>query len=199
MTRAGGRKKGSALHRLNKLWLAYEYKHTTAAVIAIALFVFLLDSALLASVFKYLESLGFLGGLLAGMLSASLFTAAPALVLIIDLAPQLDPLFLALIVGVGAALGDMIILLFFEERIFHELKPVYLRLRGRNRGRPRKPRRSAALLLLGTFFITSPLPDEVGLGLLGISHFPKVVILVICLGLNVLGAALIILAARALA
>jgi hypothetical protein len=186
------------LHRINRWWLNYEYKHTTAAVVALALFVFLLDSALLTSVFKFLEGFGYAGGLIAGILSASFFTAAPALVLIIDLAHQLDPLPLAVIVGVGASLGDMVILLFFEERIFHELKPVYLRLRGKHRGRPRKPRRSAPLLLLGTLFISSPLPDEIGLGLLGISHFPKIVILVICLGLNVLGAAIIILAARAL-
>lgn len=186
--------------RLNEWWLRYEYKHTTIAIIGILVFITLLDSALLSGIFHYLEGLGYAGGLVAGALSASFFTAAPAVVLILDLAKQLDPLPLALIIGIGAAVGDMMLLLFFEERIFHELRPLYLRVRSKfTKKRPAKPKRSAAMLLLGTFIITTPLPDEIGLGILGISHFPKIVLLVICLGLNVLGAALLILAARTFA
>ncbi|HSE60944.1 MAG TPA: hypothetical protein VLA88_01460, partial [Candidatus Saccharimonadales bacterium] len=201
----GGRaaKKHHVMHkqiRLNEWWLRYEYKHTTIAIAGIVLFVALLDSALLTSIFHYLEGLGYVGGLVAGVLSASFFTAAPAVLLIIDLATKHDPLLLALIIGIGAAVGDMLLLLFFEERIFHELKPLYLRVRSIfTKKKPGKPRRSAAMLLLGTFIITTPLPDEIGLGILGISHFPKIVLLVICLGLNVLGAAILILAARAVA
>lgn len=186
--------------RLNEWWLKYEYKHTTIAIAGILVFIVLLDSALLTGIFKYLESLGYLGGLLAGMLAASFFTAAPAVILIVEMATQLDPLPLALIIGLGSAVGDMLLLLFFEERIFHELRPMYLRIRSKfTKKRPAKPKRSGAMLLLGTFIIATPLPDEIGLGILGISHFPKIVLLVICLGLNVLGAALLILAARAVA
>jgi hypothetical protein len=187
-------------NRLNEWWLHYEYKHTTFAVVAIVVFVLLLDSAFLTGVFEFIEGQHYLGGLIAGVLSASFFTAAPAVVMIVDLATKLDPLPLAVIVGVGAAVGDMLLLLFFEERIYHELKPLFIRLHPKRFRAGRQPRRrSTAMLLIGTFVITTPLPDEVGLSLLGISHFPKVVILVICLGLNVLGAALLILGARAIA
>lgn len=150
------------------------------------------------SVFNYLNGLGYLGGLIAGALSASLITAAPALVLIIELAQHLDPLALALCVGVGSALGDMILLVFFEERIFTELAPL-----GRKLGlrrffkRSRKRRMSTPLLLSGAFVIMTPLPDEVGLGLLGISHFPRAFLFLLCLALNTLGASLVITAARA--
>jgi hypothetical protein len=185
---------------LNEWWLHYEYKHTTIALLAIAVFVGLLDSALLTGVFHFIESQHYVGGLIAGCLSASFFTAGPATVLIIDLARQLDPLPLALIVGTGAAVGDLLLLLFFEERIFHELRPLFLRMHPKRLRAGRRPRqRSTAMLLLGTFIITTPLPDEVGIGLLGISHFPKSVLFVICLALNIAGAALLILGIRTFA
>lgn len=167
-------------------------------MLALVTFVLLFDTAFLHSIFNFLNDLEYLGGLIAGMLSASLITAAPALVLIIELAQHLDPLALALLVGVGSAIGDMILLLFFEERIFAELAPLGRKL-GLNKffKRSRKRRMSTPLLLTGAFVIMTPLPDEVGLGLLGISHFPKPFLFLLCLALNTLGAALVITAARA--
>lgn len=185
-------------HRLNQRWLRYEYKHTSIAVGALLLFVLLFDTAFLHSVFAFLNDLEYLGGLIAGVLSASLITAAPAVVLVVELAHHLDPLALALLVGVGSAIGDMILLLFFEERIFAELAPLGRRLKlGRLLRRSRKRRMSTPLLLAGAFVIMTPLPDEVGLGLLGVSHFPKIFLFLLCLALNTLGASLVIMAARA--
>jgi hypothetical protein len=185
-------------HRLNRRWLRYEYKHTTLAVAALVTFVLLFNTAFMASVFEFLNGLGYLGGLIAGVLSASLITAAPALVLIIELAQHLDPLALAILVGIGSAIGDMILLFFFEERIFTELAPLGRKLKlGRFVRRSRKRRMSTPLLLTGAFVIMTPLPDEVGLGLLGISHFPKAFLFLLCLALNTLGASLLITAARA--
>lgn len=195
----GRSKNKKFLHRLNQRWLRYEYKHTTIAISALILFVLLFNTAFLTSVFTFFEGLGYLGGLIAGALSASLITAAPALVLIVQLAQDLDPLALALLVGIGSAIGDMILLLFFEERIFAELAPLGRKL-GLNRfikRRARKRRMSTPLLLTGAFVIMTPLPDEVGLGLLGISHFPKPFLFLLCLALNTLGASLVITAARA--
>lgn len=193
-----GRKNNSK--RLNRLWLRYEYKHTTIAVAALLLFVLLFDSALMNTIFHSLNQFGYIGGLVAGVLAASLITAAPALVLIVELAQHVDPLALALIVGLGNALGDMILLLFFDERIFHELAPLGRRLGiARRISRTRKSKRmSTPLLLTGAFVIMTPLPDEIGLGLLGISHFPRIFIFIICIALNTLGAALVIFTARVL-
>ena len=194
-----GRKKQSYWSRLNKRWLTYEYKHTTAAVAGVLLFVLLFNTAFMSSVFSFLNQLGYTGGLIAGVLSASFITAAPALVLIVELAQHLDPLALALVVGLGSALGDLVLLLFFEERIFHELAPLGRRLRIKRfirRRAGKRKRMSAPLLMAGALVIMTPLPDEIGLGLLGISHFPKTFIFIICLALNTLGASLVIAAAR---
>jgi hypothetical protein len=185
---------------LNRWWLRYEYKHTTIAILGITIFVILLDGAVLNGLFQFIERLDYLGGLIAGLLLASFFTAAPAIVLVVHLAQNnLDPLILAVLIGLGSALADLFLILFFEERIYHELVPVFRRLRFKWAGRKRPRRRrkmSAPLLLLGSFIIMTPLPDEVGIGLLGISRFPQIFIFIICLALNTLGAALTILTVR---
>jgi hypothetical protein len=185
----------SALHRW---WIAYEYKHTTGAIIGVILFVTLLDSALLTAVFNFFESTGYVGGFIAGVLSASFFTAVPALVVVVDLAGQLDHLPLAMMVGLGNAVGDMILLLFFEERVFGELRPLFKKLHIAKRFKRMKRGRRTLALLGGVFFLISPLPDEIGLSLLGISHFPKPVLLAICWGLNTLGASAVILVATSI-
>ncbi|HSW81274.1 MAG TPA: hypothetical protein VLG40_02655 [Candidatus Saccharimonas sp.] len=185
-------------HRtLNDLWLRYEYKHTTIAIVALTLFIVLFDAAFFNGAIEYLKQQTYVGAFVAGLLSASFFTAAPAVILTIELATgPFDPLLLALIAGIGNAVGDMFLLLFFEERIFHELRPLLKKLGFVHKRRGRRKRMSAPMLLTGSFILMTPLPDEVGLGLLGISHFPKVFIFIICLALNTFGAAIVVLAAR---
>ena len=177
-------------------WRRYGYKHTTIALIAIALFVYFFDSAIMASIFSYLVSLDYIGGLLAGVMCASFFTVAPAIVLIIDLAARVDPLILALVIGFGNAIGDLIILLIFEEHVFDELKPALKRFKSLQRYLRARKRRSPAALLIGILFIVTPLPDEVGVGALGLSRFPQFIVFIICWGLNIIGAAMVILGTR---
>lgn len=188
-----------AFTRVNEWWLRYEYKHTTLALLAIALFVFIIDSALIVGVVHALDEIGYVSGLIAGALSVSFFTAVPALVLIVDLAQQFDALLLALLIATGSVLGDWLIIKFFEERIFTELAPLIDKLRLRHIKKAlERPATRWILVLVGAFFISSPLPDEVGLALMGISRSNRWVVLSICFVLNFVGALLLILALQAL-
>lgn len=187
------------LKKLNAWWLAYEYKHTTIAIIAIVLFVALIDSALFVSVFRLLDEAGYISGLVAGLLSVSFFTAAPALLLVVELAQHLNPWLLALLVAIGSVVGDWLILKFFEERIFTELRPIFTKLRlPQLKKRLNRPSTRWVLALTGALFISSPLPDEIGLALMGISRYNRFKILVICFVLNFIGAFVVINAANAL-
>lgn len=189
----------STLHKFNQWWLAYEYKHTTVAILTLLLFVFLIDSALLVSLFRVLDSAGYASGLVTGFLSVSFFTAAPALVLVVELAQHLNPFLLALLVAIGSVVGDWLILKFFEERIFAELKPIFTKWRlPQLKNRLNKPSTRWILVVAGALFVGSPLPDEIGLALMGISHQNRFVILSICFVLNFVGALMVIMAANAL-
>jgi len=61
-----------------------------------------------------------------------------------------------------------------------------------------KPHTKWILVLAGAIFISSPLPDEIGLALMGISRYNRGKILTICFALNFAGAYAVILAANAL-
>lgn len=184
---------------LNKLWLRYEYKHTTLAVLSIVLFILLVDSALIAAIFAFVENLGYLGGLLAGMLSVSFVTAAPAVVLLVDLAGKVEPHILALMWATGSTLGDWLAVRFYQEGVFYELKPLFKRFRIKSAVRVMRNRfTSWILFLVGAVIIATPLPDEVGLGLMGLSHIKRRYIVFMCFLLNLVGAYVIILAVQAI-
>lgn len=181
-------------------WQRWEYKHTTLLIVALIIFVLMLDTALMAAVFDGMTRLGYLGALLAGVLFVSLFTAAPAVVMLIALSESLNPVVIALIAGTGAMLGDYLILRFAEDKVAYELKPIALRL-----GIPQaigwlQGRRATTWLvkLTGAFVIASPLPDELGVGLLGVGTASKTEFLALCFALNTGGIGLLLWAARAL-
>jgi membrane protein YqaA with SNARE-associated domain len=186
-----------AFKRLNTWWLAYEYKHTTLALTALVLFVLLIDSALLVSVIRVVDEFGYVSGLLAGALSVSFFTAAPALVLTVELAQHLNPFLLAFLVAIGSVAGDWLIIKFFEERIFTELAPVIKKLKLRRiKQALSRPYGKWVLVVIGAAVVSSPLPDEVGLALMGVGHHKRYIVLTICFVLNFIGAFLVISAAK---
>lgn len=181
------------------MWLRYEYKHTTLTLLTIASFILLLDSVVFVSIFGFLEGLGYAGGFIAGLLSVSFFTAAPAVVLMVDLSTQLEPYWLALIIAAGSTVGDWLALKFYDEKVFAELKPLFKRLGLSSIIRIMRNRFTSWILFLaGAFIIATPIPDEVGLSLMGISKIRKRYILFICFLLNMFGALTLILVTRAL-
>lgn len=186
------------LKKLNAWWLEYEYKHTTLALLALVLFVLVIDSALIVSVIHTIDEFGYASGLLAGALSVSFFTAAPALILLIDLAQFLDPSLLAVLVATGSVIGDWLIIKFFEERIFTELGPAIEKLKLRRLKQAlSRPYGKWVLVLIGAIFVSSPLPDEVGLALMGVSKANRLFVLLLCFFLNFVGAFIVILATKA--
>lgn len=181
-------------------WQRWEYKHTTTLLITLAIFILLLDTALMAAIFQGVTELSYLGVLIAGVLFVSLFTAAPAVVMLIGLSESLGVLPVAIVGGIGAMLGDYLILRFAEDKVAYELKPLALKA-----GIPQaigwlQGRRSTTLLVkaIGAIIIASPLPDEIGVGLLGVSKASKAEFLVICFLLNSSGIALLLLIAKSL-
>lgn len=156
-----------------------------------------LDTALVTASLTYVEELGIIGMIIAGAMFTSFFTTAPAIVLLITMGDMYNPLVLAFYAAIGSVIGDWIILKVFEERVGYELLPLakkfhlktFLRTLRRKKNRDRTT-------ILGMVAIASPLPDELGIGLLGIAHLPTVSLLIITFLLNAAGILVLILAAR---
>lgn len=175
-------------HKIFRVWHRFAFKHTAAAIVAITVFVLLLDTAIVQALLNNITALGYTGILLTGVLFVSFFTAAPAIALLLTFADTYNPFMVAAIAGCGAMLGDYIILKFAEDKIAHELKPVakrlklinFLNLLHRKKFKP-------VTATVGAVIIASPFPDETGIALLGLSRISTFQLLVVTLALNSAG------------
>lgn len=183
--------------RIHRHWKRWPYKHTTLLVIAIALFIVFLDSAIMVAFFEWSTELGYIGAFIAGMLFVSLFTATPAVVVLFELAQGNDPWGVALWATAGSLVGDYIILNIFEDKFVDEFNLI-MRKMGMNRTmrKLRTKRYRVFEGVLGFAVVASPLPDEIGLALLDISHLSKFRILVLCAIANFAGIAAIVAVAQ---
>ncbi len=179
---------------LAKAWRRYEYKHSTMAVLAVGAFVLLLDTTIIQGSLSYVEKLGIFGIILAGIMFTSFFTTAPAIVLLLAFNDLHSPLDVAFYGAIGAVIGDWIILRFFEEKVAYELRPLAKKLNLMRfiRQLRRKKNRERATLM-GMLVIASPVPDEIGIGLLGIAHLPTISLLIITFLLNAAGILVLLL------
>lgn len=183
-----GRKQQTPLSRLNRWWLRYEYKHTSLALLFIVIFTLLVDSAIVAALLGFIEGLGYIGAFIAGVLSVSFFTAVPAIVLLVSMADGLDPFALAVVAGGGAMVGDWLLLMLFQERIADELRPLIHRFKLKAIAKKlRRKYTKWVLFVVGAVSVMTPSPDELGIALLGISHFRRSYLLVVCFVLDTIG------------
>lgn len=145
------------------------------------------------------QEIKFLGVFVAGMLFTSVFTVAPATVALGTIAAANDILTVAVIGGLGALIGDLIIFRFLKEHLTDDL----IKLMRINRGKKmirwlNLPPFRWTLAAVGAVLVASPLPDELGLTLMGLSKINSFLFGLISFSFNALGIYLVGLAARAL-
>jgi hypothetical protein len=109
--------------------------------------------------------------IIAGVLFTSIFTTAPAIVILSELMHQIPVWQVAILGGFGAVFGDFIIFHVIQSPI-HAEAHFLLSLPRLHRYRKIFKTRlfHRFMWLLGALVIASPLPDEIGLSLLGVSE-----------------------------
>lgn len=142
----------------------------------------------------------------AGMFFSLGFTSPFAVAFFVDAAPHANPFSIALWAGIGALVADMAIFtiarLSFADEVqrLHGTVPIQrLKQLLRHEHWPRTVR-SYVLWSFAALFIASPLPDELGLTLLGtVSDVRGLRLSVLCFVLNTTGILFIVLGAVAFA
>ena len=159
----------------------------------------LADTEPVRALIQIIGSYGYAGAFVVGIFFVSTFTVAPAAVVLVELAHTLNPVYLALAAGAGGSVGDFLLFRFFKDGVFEELRPFYRKYGGRHVNRLGKTKLFAWLApVLGAIIIASPFPDEIGIGLMGLSKIKTWQFVVLTFVLDVLGLLLLVLVARSL-
>ena len=126
---------------------------------------------------------------MAGILFVSTFTVAIGSVILLILAESLSVIEIALIAGLGAVIGDIFIFKFIRSRGFiEEIESIYKYFGGHKISHLIHTKYfSWTLPVLGALIIASPLPDELGVSLMGISKMKTNEFVLLSFVLNSLG------------
>jgi len=135
---------------------------------------------------------------IAGLFFTSVFTTAPAIVFLGELAQEGNLLMVALVGALGAVLGDYLLFAFVRDRVSEDAAFLLKGPRFKRVVRVFKRRHFRRVLpILGALIIASPFPDELGLALLGISKMNTRSFFVLSYAMNAGGIIVIGLVARA--
>lgn len=166
----------------------YKYKNITLLFIGLLVAFFLYRFEAFHTFLLSFGDWGYLGAFIAGFLFVSSFSAATGILILLVLAERLLPLEVAVLAGLGAVCGDLLIFRFVKDGLIEEIRPVFERFGGKHVALLLHTKYfSWSLPLIGALIIASPLPDEVGVSLMGISKMSTVKFLALSFALNSLG------------
>lgn len=160
----------------------------------------LAQTDVLVRVLTSTKELELIGSFIAGMFFTSVFTTAPAMVTLGEIAQVQSLVLVALFGAAGAVVGDLIIFRFVKDRVSEHLMAISKEQGGARRMKSLLKRKffRGFTFFLGGLIIASPLPDEIGISLMGISKMKLPLFVALSFMFNFIGIAMIGLAARAL-
>lgn len=139
-------------------------------VLSVLIAIILLKTGLVKNLLFAAQEFKFLGSFVAGLFFTSLFTVAPATVILGQISQTTSLYMVAVLGGLGALAGDWIIFYFvrdkLSEKIFHILDHSGMK---RIQAAFRLKFFRWFFALAGAIIIASPLPDEIGLTMMGLS------------------------------
>lgn len=180
--------------------LEWQYKNTALLILGLVIFfLFIQSSSVFQAAISEIGALGYFGAFVTGVFFVSIFTVAPSIVVIFDLAKELNPYLVAIFSGAGAVLGDYLIFRYLRDKVFVEIAPIFQKYSGSLWKKLfASPYFSWLIPIFGAFIIASPLPDEVGITLLGLSKIKTWQFIFVTFLLNSAGILLVILFSRGL-
>lgn len=175
----------------------WQYKNTALLFLGLIILYYFADSHIVQNTISHIGNLGYFGAFLTGIFFVSTFTVVPAMYVLYALADKLNPIEVAVFAGLGALLGDYLIFRFIKDKIFDELKPIFKALGGNYLVRIfRTPYFAWFVPLVGAAIIASPLPDEAGVGILGLSRLKNWQFMLLSFILNAAGIFIVVTLAK---
>jgi uncharacterized membrane protein YdjX (TVP38/TMEM64 family) len=158
-------------------------------ILSIAVAVILVKTGMLKNILTSTQEWEILGSFIAGVFFVSVFTVAPAAVLLVQIAQENSILTVAIFGSLGALVGDLIIFRFLRDGFSRNLLDLIM---GHNENKIVNFLKSLKFLkwlwpLVGALIIISPFPDEIGLLMMGISKVKTHEFAILAFILNFIG------------
>lgn len=157
-------------------------------VLSVFIAIILAKTGALESLITSTQEMRFIGSFIAGIFFVSIFTAAPATVALGEIAQSNSVVTVAILGGLGALVGDLIIFRFVKDRVSQHFSYLV---------RISKSERIVSIFKLklfrwvvpfvGALIIASPLPDEIGVTMLGLSKMKNSYFMILSFLLNSAG------------
>lgn len=165
----------------------------TIVALSVVVAVLMVQSHLIDSLIAASREFGHIGSFVAGMFFTSIFTTAPAIVTLGEITRSQGIIETSLWAALGAVVGDLVIFRFVRDRMADHLMDILPHRRGVRRfTRLLKFRFFRYLTFFaGGLIIASPLPDELGISLLGLSKMREVYFVPLSFAFNFLGICMI--------
>ncbi|MBI1833500.1 MAG: hypothetical protein HYR90_01615 [Candidatus Andersenbacteria bacterium] len=147
----------------------YSHLYQNFGIVALSILIAVLISKS-ATLEIFLVNIGeqrLIGSFFTGILFTSVFTAAPAAVLLGELAQTNSVWLVALTGAIGALIGDFVIFRFVRDRLSEDMLFLLNHRKRRFKKILKLPTARWVLAIVGFLVVASPLPDELGVTLLG--------------------------------
>lgn len=135
-----------------------------------------------------LGAYGYLGAFIGGMLFVSTSTVATGLVILLVLFETHSLIGISLVAGLGGVVGDLAIFHFVRDELAEDITPLYNKFGGKHLTILFHSKYFHwTLPVIGALIIASPLPDELGVSLMGIARMKTRSFLILSYVLNTCG------------
>ena len=170
-------------------------------VLSVLVAVLLVRTEVLANLLASAGDMEVFGAFIAGIFFTSIFTTAPAIAALGEISIIHGIFYTALFGAVGSVLGDLIIFRFVRDRFSEHVSEIMMHQSVWRRFHLLFKRRFFRwfTFFVGGFILASPLPDELGIAVLGFSKMRVKYFALLSFAFNFLGILAIGLVARSLA
>jgi len=168
-------------------------------VFSVLIAIILAKTGVLQDLITSTKEMRFIGSFIAGIFFVSVFTAAPATVVLGEIAQSNSVITVAILGGLGALIGDLIIFRFVKDRVSEHFNYLIKISRSERFFSIFKLKLFRWIIpFVGALIIASPLPDEIGVTMLGLSKMKNSYFILLSFVLNSAGVLIIGLIAKAL-
>ena len=168
-------------------------------ILSVFIAIILAKTGALKDLITSTQEVRFIGSFISGILFVSVFTAAPATVALGEIAQSNSVITVAIIGGLGALIGDLIIFRFVKDRVSQHFSYLIKVSKSERFFSIFKLRLFRWIVpFVGALIIASPLPDEIGVAMLGLSKMKNSYFILLSFLLNSAGILIIGLIAKAL-